>query len=119
MYTYRHNHRYVIVSEENLYNINTIIFSHTSYELPLQITANQFPDLILDIEFVAILEQRKGRQILIQIQQFTKFVQDIRIRQEVAAIFGTVFLERRLYFLEHVSQLLLNFATHNWGGAPV
>ena len=82
VYTFRHNHRYVILSEENPRNSNTVInftFSDATDELPSQISTYLLPDLILDIEFIAILEQRKGRQILVQIQQFTKLVQDIRI----------------------------------------
>ncbi len=70
-------------------------------ELPTQIFTYLLPDLILNIQFIAILEQGKGRKILIEFQEFAEFIQNIGIRQEIAAILRTVFLKGRLNFLEH------------------
>lgn len=52
----------------------------TTYKLPLQIRTNLLPNLILYVELVAVFQQRKGGQIFIQLQKFTKLIQDIRIR---------------------------------------
>ena len=49
----------------------------TTYKLPLQIRTNLLPNLILHVELVAVFQQGKGRQIFIQLQQFTKLIQDI------------------------------------------
>jgi hypothetical protein len=80
--------------------------------LPGQVVANQFPDFILDVQLVAIFEEREGGEVLVEVEEFAELVEDVGIGQEIAAVFGAVFLEGRLDFLEHVAEFLFNLSTH-------
>ena len=68
------------VSEPHDYiNVATPHLDATN-ELPSQVGANLLPDLILYVELIAILQQRKARQIFVQLQELTELIQDVGIR---------------------------------------
>ena len=54
-------------------------------------------------------QQWKEHLVLVQIQQLKELVQDVRVRQEVRAVVGTVQQEWRLDLLEHCTDLFLYF----------
>ena len=71
------------------------------------------PDLVLNLEFVAILEQRETLQKLILFQELTELLESLCLRHEITTTLGTMLLERRLNLLEHMQELLLSFARHD------
>jgi len=81
--------------------------------------ANFLPNLILDIQFVPILKKGKAGEIFIQLQELAEFVENVRIREEIAAPFWAMSLKRRLNFLKHIAQLLFYLSAHNGRSLPI
>jgi len=65
-------------------------FLHGTYELPIQVIANLFPDVVVGDETITTLQQRKEGLVLIQFQKLKELVQNVRIAQEICTVVGTV-----------------------------
>ena len=89
--------------------------SNCPNKLPLHIRTDSLPCLILNIQLVSVLEQRKTRQMFVHFQQLTKLIENIAITQEVSATLGNMLLECRLDFTKHMSQLFLILSAHKRG----
>lgn len=93
--------------------INIVILNRPN-ELPAHVFADLLPDLVVFVEFVAVFEERKGGQKLVELQQFAKLVEHVRVIEEVAPLGRTVALKGRLNFAEHEAEFLLVITAHNW-----
>ena len=68
--------------------------------------------MVLAVQFVFGLEQRKTWQVLIFAEEFTKLVEDKTVRQEILSILGTMLFEWFLNLTKHEPETILERLRH-------
>jgi hypothetical protein len=87
--------------------IPQITILHCWNELPHKVLTNHFPNDVLLVQFFFGFEEGKVLKVFVFTQKFAKFIEDVRIAEEIFTFGWTVGIEGFLNIFEHHSETLL------------